>query len=118
MMKVAINRCWGGFGLSDEAIELCIEYGMTCVDHKDKSHESADFVTFNRRKDNYYAHHSHEHEFRTHPVVIRVIEELGDEANGPRAELDIVEIPFDSCDGWYIDDYDGKETIHETHSSW
>jgi hypothetical protein len=53
---------------------------------------------------------------RDHPLLIKVVEELGDKANGPCAELKVVEIP----DGikWEIDEYDGNESIHEVHRSW
>ena len=53
---------------------------------------------------------------RTNPFLIKVVEDLGDEASESCAELKIVEIP----DGieWEIDDYDGMETIHEKHRSW
>jgi hypothetical protein len=46
------------------------------------------------------------------------VEELGKEADGTHAELSIVEIPFDDLEGWYIHDYDGRETIEENHRSW
>lgn len=53
---------------------------------------------------------------RTDPILIRVIEELGEKADGDCAELKIVEIP-DGVD-YEIDEYDGIETIHEKHRSW
>ena len=53
---------------------------------------------------------------RTDSDLIAVVEELGDEANGMFAELEVVEIP-DNID-WEIDDYDGYETIEEVHMSW
>lgn len=48
--------------------------------------------------------------------LVRVVEELGEEANGRFAKLKIVEVP----DGveWEIKDYDGWETVEETHRSW
>jgi hypothetical protein len=41
---------------------------------------------------------------------------MGGLASGGFASLKVVEIP----DGieWEIDEYDGKETIHEKHRSW
>jgi len=53
---------------------------------------------------------------RTDADLIQVIEELGADANGVCAELEIVEIP----DGieWEIDEYDGNETIREKHRTW
>ncbi len=55
-------------------------------------------------------------EDRTDPLLIQVVEELGKEANGGCAELEIVEIP-DGVD-YEIEDYDGIESIHERHRSW
>ncbi len=55
-------------------------------------------------------------EDRTDPLLIKIVEELGEEANGRCAELKIVEIP-DGTD-WEIDQYDGLETIDEKHRSW
>lgn len=53
---------------------------------------------------------------RDDPILIKVVEELGKEANGRCAELKIVEIP----DGveWEIDEYDGVESVEEKHRSW
>jgi hypothetical protein len=53
---------------------------------------------------------------RSHPLLLRLVKEMGAEANGPHADLMIVDVP----DGveWEIDQYDGAETIHEAHRSW
>jgi hypothetical protein len=53
---------------------------------------------------------------RSDALLIQVVEELGVEANGGCAQLEIVEIP----DGvqYEIDEYDGIESIHEVHRSW
>lgn len=48
--------------------------------------------------------------------LIKVVEKLGDRANGACAELKIVEIP-DYVD-WEIDEYDGLESVDEAHRSW
>lgn len=53
---------------------------------------------------------------RTDPILIQVIKELGEEANGACAELKIVSIPNDI--EWEIEDYDGLETIAEKHRTW
>ena len=86
-MKVVINRCWGGFGLSDKAIEMFKALGG----------------------DNYYSD-------RDDPILVKVVETLGEEANGDYSSLKVVEIPDDV--DYYIDDYDGMETIEECHRSW
>ena len=53
---------------------------------------------------------------RTNPHLISVIEEIGEEADGNYAQLEIIDIPDDV--DWYIDDYDGIETVREKHRSW
>ena len=55
-------------------------------------------------------------EDRTDPLLIQVVEELGDEASGSCAELRIIEIP-DGID-YEIDEYDGREHIAEVHRTW
>lgn len=53
---------------------------------------------------------------RADPDLVRVVEEMGEAANGAHAKLAIVEIP----DGveWGIDEYDGIEHIAESHRTW
>jgi hypothetical protein len=48
--------------------------------------------------------------------MIQVVEELGAAANGPCADLKVVEIP----DGveWEIDGHDGMEHVAERHRTW
>ena len=55
-------------------------------------------------------------ETRNHPMVVRVVEELGSAANGRCAELTVVEIPDDV--NWEISEYDGMERVAEKHRSW
>ena len=93
-MKVAINTCFGGFSLSKEAYEYLgipwDEYG----------YEYSDFDA----------------ESRTDEKLIECITVLGEKANGSLAKLKIVDIPEDV--NWYIDDYDGMESVEEVHRSW
>ena len=53
---------------------------------------------------------------RTDLYLIKVVEELGKDANDYCSELKVVEIPDDI--EWTIEEYDGNETIHEKHRSW
>lgn len=55
-------------------------------------------------------------EDRTDKLLIQVVEELGEKANGSCAKLMIIEIPDDV--NWQIDEYDGLESVHEVHRSW
>ncbi len=88
-MKIVINRCWGGFGVSEEVYkELGIKWDG--------------YGYFEERDD---------------PKLIAAIEKLGSEkSSGHLAKLKIVDIP-DGTD-WVIDDYDGMETVEEAHESW
>ena len=55
-------------------------------------------------------------ENRTDKFLLRVVKELGKEANGACADLKIIKIPDDV--DWEIDEYDGMETVQEKHRSW
>ena len=53
---------------------------------------------------------------RTHPLLIECVDTLGEKANGPCAELKIIEIP-DGID-WEVEEYDGLEHVAEKHQVW
>lgn len=80
-MKIVINSCYGGFGLSDEALE-CLECKYS-------------FEYDNRRTD---------------PALISVVENLGELASGFCSSLQVVEIPDEATD-WELNNYDGVESI-------
>ena len=89
-MKVVINRCWGGYGLSKEAYEYL----------------GLDWDNYGKKFKN----------DRNNPKLIEVVEKLAEKASGKFASLKVVEIPDDI--DWYIHDYDGMETVKEEHRSW
>ena len=53
---------------------------------------------------------------RDNPILVAVVEELGDNACSSHAELRVVEIP----DGvkWVIEEDDGREWVSEAHQIW
>jgi len=122
-MEVVINKSYGGFGLSEEAIEMCIQRGMTCTvfdEHGDALDKNADFV---KRSEAYFDNiycclKSCDNEFRFNPILIDVVKEIGVKAGSKFSELKIIDIPFDTAEGWEIHDYDGVEKIVECHRSW
>jgi hypothetical protein len=115
-MKVVINKCYGGFGLSDKAVEACIALGMTVGD---ENSEGKDFVKFSKPQFGHcYLEMGRTKKIRCDPRVVQVVEQLGSEAYGDFAELKVVEIPFYGPDGWDIEEHDGMEWIAETHSNW
>ena len=90
-MKIAINSCYGGFGLSDKALDYYNNLAGTKLEY-DGDIERNDLN------------------------LIKTIEDLGEEANGRFAKLRIVEIPDDI--NWEISEYDGMESVEEVHRSW
>ena len=95
-MKIVINSCFGGFSLSIKAeILYCERKGMNAK-------ETDDFYSRELERDD--------------PLLIEIVEELGEKANGRHAELDIIEIP-DGV-GWVVEEYDGLEHIAEKHRTW
>jgi hypothetical protein len=53
---------------------------------------------------------------RDDPVLVQVVEELGNDASDKYADLKVVEIPADV--DWLIEEYDGMEWIAEKHRTW
>lgn len=140
-MKIAINKCYGGFSLSDKAIEMIMKRkGLSCYRYKQtKSHYSDGVDEYTRIDDNELESSSimnystidlgktignipdenfwyYRNLERTDKDLVSVIEELGNEASGRYGRIVVIEIPDDV--DWEIDDYDGIETIHEKHRVW
>ena len=130
-MKVVINKCYGGFKLSDKAIdrlkELAKEKGdkklLKMIEEEEKT--KREWVEEMKRK--YGINPSKSKIFggkywglsdidRTHPLLIQVVEELGEETNTPVSKLKIVEIPDDV--EWEIEEHDGIEWVAEKHRVW
>jgi hypothetical protein len=67
----------------------------------------------------HYCPRQDEPAFRCDPRVVQVVERLGKEADGHMAELEIVEIPFETPEGWHIASSDeGCEWVAENHRTW
>ena len=92
-MRIVINGCYGGFGLSHAAVRRYAKIKSVDV--------SSVFVRDIKRND---------------PILVKVVEELGKEADGDHARLKTVEIPDDV--DWQIEEYDGFEHVAESHRTW
>jgi hypothetical protein len=92
-IKIAVNKCYGGFTLSQAAENRLRELGMEGSAY---GHDIA----------------------RDNPLLIQVIEELGDAASGRFSKLAITEIPDDVAGNWQIGEYDGTEWVEEKHRTW
>jgi hypothetical protein len=88
-VKFVINEAYGGFGLSEKAIEKLVERGIK------------DPERFEYEIDEYR---------RYHPDLVEVVEELGDEASGRFSKLIVVEVEM-RTPYYYIDEYDGREEV-------
>ena len=83
MTKIVFNACFGGFGVSQAAWERYVELGG-------KAESGWDIE-------------------RTDPILVQVVEELGERANGMCARLYIADVPAGTK--YRIDEYDGSESV-------
>lgn len=115
-MKVVINTCYGGFGLSQEAYYKLNEWGIPIIEYPTETEGEVIYCggLMPDRPDELWD--SWIRDIREHPLLVKVVEELGDAANSQYSKLKVVEIP----DGvnYTIDEYDGIESIHEAHRQW
>lgn len=111
-MKVVYNACFGGFSLSDAAVRLGRElsgdpgWNGPCLDGD--VYEDGTPVR-DRRFPGMEKDWNHSDLPRNDPTLVRVVEQLGEEANGHCAELRIADVPAGKL--WRIDEYDGSETV-------
>jgi hypothetical protein len=113
-MKIVINRDFGGYGLSDQAVrEYGKRKGLNLVEDGPDDHGFTYFYVNEIDENNYFSDREIE---RNDPVLVEIVERLGSEANGRYSDLKIVEIPDDV--DWDIMEYDGMEHIAEKHRTW
>jgi hypothetical protein len=134
MTKVVYNACFGGFGLSKEACQRYWDIkGQQVWIENDTQYKSLglftvwlvapedripakgedDFYSMNMdervaynqaySKQTWYYNNVDRHD----PVLVQVVEELGDKANGEYAKLAIEEV----YGSYRIDEYDGNESV-------
>lgn len=145
-MKIVINACYGGFSLSPLATKLLAEkQGKKCYffienkqrqlvpwkywdkekhilwfafDSENVPEKKETATSLDENFENWWREHeiSNRPEKRDDPNLVKVVEELGEKADGRCAHLKIVEIP-DGVD-WIIEEYDGMEHIAEVHRTW
>ena len=120
-MKVAINTCFGGFGISNQAFERLLDLKGIAFD-KVEPEESRSFIGATYYDAGYAGvdeHYLSDYDMtqdRSDPDLIFVIEQMKEEANGWAADIAIVEIPDDVK--WHIHEYDGLEHVAEDHRTW
>ncbi len=92
-IEIVINVCYGGFSLSDMAMNKYISI---------KNLEKYQIREEDIKRDD--------------KDLVKIVKQLGSDAYGTYAELKIVKIPADV--DWMIEEYDGKEYIAEKHRTW
>ncbi len=137
MPKVVINACFGGFGLSNKASMRYAELkGFKLYAYATDFGQGLDRgVARQIKKNEFVVHYSKAPvEFgkpnpsndgtywydgdiaRDDVALVKVVEELGSEANGECAELKVVDVP--NGVEWEISEYDGFEHVSEKHRTW
>ena len=143
MKQIVINRCYGGWGLSDQAVRRYLELaglsvypeiegdntmlttywlvptGPSRYDYKIASTLSS---TWSEEEHQAASILWDEQVFdpraiaRDDPLLVQLVLELGDQAANWACVLGIVEIPDDV--EWIIEECDGAEWIAEKHRTW
>ncbi len=111
--KVILNKCYGGFDVSEEGYRLyCQKKGLPCRFYRGSCYTDGlkDGVRPKSDRDCLLLYE----EYREDPTLIEVVEELGEKANTNFSELEVVEIPGGM--DYYVDDYDGIETLRPANT--
>lgn len=135
-MKIVYNACYGGFGLSEAGIlryaqlkDLKVypekgKYGLVTYWTKPKEEikgllKEEDFYSATQEKRILSNKVSSENQIcarqfvRHDPILVQVVEELGDKASGDCAKLSI----FETDSRMYrIDEYDGYESVATSYA--
>ena len=126
MREIVINKCYGGYSLSDEAviflakkkdphIELMepVKFYGTKSWKKEREKFSCFLQPMYRGK--VLLDHQ-DRENRDCSILIEVVNELGEKANGMCAQLEIITIPYGI--EYEVEEYDGMEWVAEKHRTW
>ena len=104
--KIVVNKCFGGFGVSQQAVEWLLAHGANPKDVRMQDSGLTDskwvytVCTMSRH----------------HPLLVQMVETLGESADGGSASLMVLEIDQPM---YRIDEYDGRESIEEpSHVQW
>ncbi len=144
MKKVILNKCFGGFDVSPKAYQLyaiykgyshLYKYQLVSSSLDDTTYKLVDlfdehFLCFYVTKyfgEEFFKNDISKEDWEKHvlylnddnredDILIKVVEELGDEASGSFGQLVVVQIPDDL--DYVIDDYDGIETLHARVETW
>lgn len=100
MVRVVYNSKYGGFGLSNEAMDRMVELGYQGLQLNPEWNPKSKSI-FNYKYFGDYNIPRHD------PILVQVVEELGEAASGEYARLAIAEV----SGPYRIDEYDGYESV-------
>lgn len=116
--KIVYNDCYGGYTLSDKAIDWLSEHGSEktknfIAQKRIEAKEKEDFSSASQERiyevTNFYVMDAVRSLLKRHDTdLVAVVEALGKEVNGTFSKLAIAEIDEDK---YFIDEYDGRETV-------
>ena len=104
MAKIVYNSCYGGYGLSDAAVQRYAQLKGLPIYKKKISEDYSSWYYTDR--DECFSRYSIP---RNDPFLAQVVEELGTAADDEYSELSIREVPDGSR--YRIDEYDGRESV-------
>ena len=104
MTKVVYNACYGGFGLSNEAMDRMVELGYDLkLNPKYNPNAKSKYDDTARKYECWGYVDCPRHD----PILVQVVEELGYKASDDCANLQIEEV----YGPYRIDEYDGIERV-------
>lgn len=143
MPKIVINKQFGGFGLSPEALLWLWRNGykqkgfITPVREYFGKRNDDSFLGLKKNLEKWRSYLGGEKQSvflttftpdekfvlsgdsdikRDHPLLLKCLKELGEKANGDCATLKVVTIPKGIK--WHIEEYHGLEHVAEDHRTW
>ena len=106
MTKIVYNACYGGFGLSEAAVRRYAEIkGWEFKTHQFDEHNARYYMIDNEGNEIDECDLND----RADPVLVQVVEELGDAADTLYSNLCIRELPAGTK--YRIEEYDGSEAV-------
>ena len=102
IMKIALNKDFGGFSLSKDSYERLIKLGMT-VTTQTEHDNSKDIIKFD---DHYMFINDDDHKYRTDERLIQMIEE-----HKSKISIKIIDVP--KLDEYFIDNKNGIESVRD-----
>ncbi len=111
--RVVICVKHGGFSLSLEALSALRELGSECALRETAAGEKYPYTDEVRKSfmDSYCRDIP-----RDDPLLLKVVDSMGQAAAGQCCKIGIVEIPRDVS--WHVEEYDGFEHVAQDHRTW